>query len=150
MIPQLQMLCGGAVHSGAAASPAAFGSPEGGALHAEVLKRAKDDIIRKKLRAEKKARRAALEAAGVPVEPTTSDMPTIRGHLPPSSTKTAPVSPAAPAASTAPVKATPVAFLFPGQGSQAVGMLKVDPAVQEHCKMCSRSLSVLSLLWPCQ
>ncbi len=84
-----------------------------------MLKRAKDDIIRKKLRADKKARRAALEAAGVPVEPTTSDMPTIRGHLPPPSTKAAPAAPAAPA------KATPVAFLFPGQGSQAVGMLKV-------------------------
>ena len=88
-----------------------------------MLKRDKDDVIRKKLRAEKKARRAALEAAGVPVEPTTSDMPTIRGHLPPPSKKAAPAAPAAP---VAPAKATPVAFLFPGQGSQAVGMLKVD------------------------
>ena len=90
-----------------------------------MLKRAKDDVIRKKLRAEKKARRAALEAAGVPVEPTVSDMPTIRGHAPP------PSKAAVPAALVVPVKATPVAFLFPGQGSQAVGMLKVMPWCHE-------------------
>lgn len=89
---------------------------------AEVGKRAKDDVLRKKLRAEKKARRAALEAAGVPVEPTVSDMPTIRGHLPPPKVPAAPAPPAEPVAQ---VRATPVAFLFPGQGSQAVGMLQV-------------------------
>ena len=100
---------------------------------AEVLKRAKDDVIRKKLRAEKKARRAALEAAGVPVEPTVSDMPTIRGHLPPPSAAAAPV---------APVKTTPVAFLFPGQGSQALGMLKA----RHHCHFSSTEVVLLFCL----
>ena len=109
-------------------------------MHAEVLKRAKDDVIRKKLRAEKKERRAALEAAGVPVEPTVSDMPTIRGHLPP------PSKAAAPAAPVAPAKATPVAFLFPGQGSQAVGMLKVSSRCKEQHRPVSSSCLPSKLL----
>ena len=80
---------------------------------AEVLKRAKDRVIRKQQKAERKARKAALEGKdAAPADTAPSAEP-------------APAAPSSAAVPAAPVKDTPVAFLFPGQGSQAVGMLQV-------------------------
>lgn len=63
---------------------------------AEVLKRQRDEKERRAAREERRKAKAAAEAAAAAAPPR-----------PP------------------PVAQTPVAFLFPGQGSQAVGMLKV-------------------------
>lgn len=68
---------------------------------AEEIKRARDEVERKKRKEEKRKRQAVIEAGP----------------------ETVAASPAQVA--VAQVAATPVAFLFPGQGSQAVGMLKV-------------------------
>lgn len=67
---------------------------------AEDIKRAKDEVERKKRKEEKRKRQAVIVAGGA-------------GGA------------ASPAPAVAQVAAMPVAFLFPGQGSQAVGMLKV-------------------------
>lgn len=67
-------------------------------LQTEVLKRQRDEAERKRTREERRKAKAAAEAAAA----------------------SAPPKPVAPAG--------PVAFLFPGQGSQAVGMLKVGRA----------------------
>ncbi len=72
---------------------------------AEEIKRAKDEVERKKRKAEKRKTQAVIEAG-------------------PETMVAASPAPAA----VAQVAATPVAFLFPGQGSQAVGMLKVRVA----------------------
>lgn len=70
-------------------------SPHAAHRSAEALKRSRDAAERKKEKQEKKKARAAAEAEAAE----------------------APARPSVPA--------TPIAFLFPGQGSQAVGMLKV-------------------------
>ena len=91
-----------------------------------MAKRAKDRVIRKQLRAERKARKAALEAkdaAGAGAAP---------------SAEPAPAAQSSAAAPVAPAKDTPVAFLFPGQGSQAVGMLQVRDTPQACCCQASR------------
>ncbi len=84
----------------------------GVATCAEDVKRAKDEEVRQKQKEERRKQKAAAEAAakaGKPVEKATGK-----------------AAVAAPAATPAPaVPQTPIAFLFPGQGSQAVGMLKV-------------------------
>ncbi len=76
---------------------------------AEEIKRAKDEVERKKVKEERRKEKA-LQAAGDAAKPAAQSAPEA-------------------AAVAAPAKAqmtdTPVAFLFPGQGSQAVGMLKV-------------------------
>ena len=90
---------------------------------AEALKREKDTVLRRKLRAEKKAHRAALEAAAVLEESSKAKgAPEGIEEIPSAVTMVPAAVPALP------VKSTPVAFLFPGQGSQAVGMLKVSTA----------------------
>jgi hypothetical protein len=90
---------------------------------AEALKREKDTVLRRKLRAEKKARRAALEAAAASGESLKAKGPPEAIEEIPSAVTIVPA-----AVPALPVKSTPVAFLFPGQGSQAVGMLKVSAA----------------------
>ena len=90
---------------------------------AEALKREKDTMLRRKLRAEKKARRAALEAAAASGESSKAKgLPEVIEEIPSAVTMLPATVPAKA------MKATPVAFLFPGQGSQAVGMLKVSVA----------------------
>ena len=71
-------------------------------VQAEEVKRGRDLEAKKRRKAERKAHRAALDS--VPAEPGKRAVS--------ASDKTAEQS-------------TPVAFLFPGQGSQAVGMLQV-------------------------
>ena len=80
-----------------------------------MAKRAKDKEERRRLKAARQARQAGVSLtvnAGAPVSS-------------PASSPTKQDAPAAVAAAPTPVPATPIAFLFPGQGSQAVGMLKV-------------------------
>jgi [acyl-carrier-protein] S-malonyltransferase len=79
------------------------------ACGAEEVKRGKDEVERKKRKAEKQRQKALQEAAGAAALEQQAE--------------TLAPSEAVPAAMATPV--TPVAFLFPGQGSQAVGMLKV-------------------------
>ena len=93
-----------------AAATAAHCAESGGSshahhtLHAEEIKRARDLEAKKRRKAEKKAQSVglAIEAAA----PSKQEVGTAR--------KTAELS-------------TPIAFVFPGQGSQAVGMLQVSP-----------------------
>lgn len=59
----------------------------------------------------KAAKRAAKERAATVIEEATE---------------------AAPATGSAAVPSTPIAFLFPGQGSQALGMLNVRPLHTSH------------------
>lgn len=73
--------------------------------NAEEVKRAKDLEAKKRRKAERKAKRADLAAAQ-------SSVP-IHAEQQESNTQST-------------VAATPVAFVFPGQGSQAVGMLQVS------------------------
>lgn len=79
---------------------------------AEEIRRQKDDAERKKAKAERRRRKAAAAARGV--EAGTDNNAATHSSQP--------------AAAKAPaVPDTPIAFLFPGQGSQVVGMLKVTP-----------------------
>lgn len=78
-----------------------------GPTAAEEVRRARDLAERKKAKEERRKARAAAAEAGA-------------------SAAAAPAAASgAAAAAKPPVPATPIAFLFPGQGSQAVGMLKV-------------------------
>ena len=74
---------------------------------AEEAWRAKETKARKARKAERRAKKAAAAAAVGTIQELPADKP------------------AAPVASPKPAPQTPIAFLFPGQGSQAVGMLKV-------------------------
>lgn len=78
--------------------------PDWGCLNAEEVKRAKDLEAKKRRKAERKAKRADLAAA-----PSSGP-----SHVERQDSNTQSI-----------VAATPVAFVFPGQGSQAVGMLQV-------------------------
>ena len=71
----------------------------------------------KEERRKKKALQAAGEAASPAALPSASQSATV------------------PAPTKAQVQETPVAFLFPGQGSQAVGMLKVSSPPLNPCRM---------------
>ena len=85
-------------------------------MHAEVAKRKRDTEERRRLKAAKLAKQqgvAIIVNAGAP---------------PPASASAA--APAAAPAAAKPAPNTPIAFLFPGQGSQAVGMLKVREVLQ--------------------
>jgi hypothetical protein len=78
--------------------------------HAEAIWRAKETKARKARKAERRAKRAAAAAAIGTIEELPAGKPASAG---------------APAAQPKPAPQTPIGFLFPGQGSQAVGMLKV-------------------------
>lgn len=75
----------------------------------EEVRRAKDLAERKKAKEERRKARTAAAEAGAGASAASSSA----------------------AAAKPPVPATPIAFLFPGQGSQAVGMLKVRKAGAE-------------------
>ena len=63
------------------------------------------------------------------------------------SAEPAPAAQSSAAVPAAPVKDTPVAFLFPGQGSQAVGMLQVGDMHQARfCQSLQRILHDLVML----
>ncbi len=79
---------------------------------AEEIKRAKDLEGKKRRKAERKAQRAGL-AVG-PVMPDMQEVPAAHKTSVPAS--------------------TPKAFVFPGQGSQAVGMLQVLLLCIQFCK----------------
>ena len=91
---------------------------------AEEVKRAHDEAERKKRKAEKR-KKAAMEAAAPAAGKAGEAKPE----------PAAASASAAAATPKAPVPDTPVAFLFPGQGSQAVGMLKVCvcPSFSPEC-----------------
>jgi acyl transferase domain-containing protein len=73
-------------------------------VHAEEIKRAKDLEAKKRRKAERKA-----QSVGLAVEAAAPSKQEV-----------------APAKKTV-EQSTPIAFVFPGQGSQAVGMLQVSP-----------------------
>ena len=85
-------------------------------LSAEDLKRKRDAEERKAAKEERRKAKAAAEAAGAS---------------------------AAVAPKPAAVPVTPIAFLFPGQGSQAVGMLKESQGLPEVKKMLQAAREVL-------
>ncbi|KAK9830038.1 hypothetical protein WJX72_009330 [[Myrmecia] bisecta] len=87
----------------------------------EELKRQKDLEEHKRLKAERRARRAAAAAAA----------------------KADPAAASSSAPARAPVPATPIAFLFPGQGSQAVGMLQESKDIPAVKDMLARAQAVL-------
>ncbi|BDA43424.1 Malonyl CoA-acyl carrier protein transacylase [Coccomyxa sp. Obi] len=93
----------------------------------EEIKRAKDEVEHKKMKEERRKKKA-LQAAGDAGKPAAQSGPEA-------------------AAVAAPAKAqvpdTPVAFLFPGQGSQAVGMLKECKDIPAVKKMLATAESVL-------
>lgn len=89
-------------------SPRAHPQKDGLAnLLAEAIWRAKETKVRKARKAERRARKAAAASAVGTIQELPVD------------------NPAEPVAPPKPAPQTPIAFLFPGQGSQAVGMLKV-------------------------
>ena len=61
--------------------------------------------------------------------------------LPPAAAAEAASAPAGQAGARAAVPDTPIAFLFPGQGSQAVGMLKVGPPSAGAVSVCALASS---------
>lgn len=75
---------------------------------AEEAWRAKETKARKARKVEHRAKKAAAAAAVGTIQELPADKP-----------------PADPVTLPKPAPQTPIAFLFPGQGSQAVGMLKV-------------------------
>ena len=80
----------------------------------------------KAARRQKQQGRAALvevDAGG----PTSPSPPAAAPEAGPAAAAEAASAPAGQAGARAAVPDTPIAFLFPGQGSQAVGMLKVGP-----------------------
>ena len=76
-------------------------------VHAEDIKRAKDLEAKKRRKAERKA-----QSVGLAIEAVAASQQEV-----------------APATKTA-EQLTAIAFVFPGQGSQAVGMLQVNPVIQ--------------------
>ncbi|KAF6252240.1 hypothetical protein COO60DRAFT_1644206 [Scenedesmus sp. NREL 46B-D3] len=103
----------------------------------EVLKRSRDKQLARQARQQRRqaaqAALAAMEAAGFsqPFDPTsvTSTPPIEAPAGSSSSTATAAATPAA-AAGPATGPSLPVALLFPGQGSQAVGMISAAAAAE--------------------
>ena len=93
---------------------------------AEVAKRKKDREERQRLKADRRRKQAKpavveVNAGGPSVQPA-----------PAAASEASPAPAAHPGSVPAvrrPVPDTPIAFLFPGQGSQAVGMLKVLPCL---------------------
>lgn len=89
----------------------------------EEEKRVKDEDERKVAKAERRKAKAEALAAGVVLQPSSSSSSAATGRADASSGGVAGA-----------IKDTPIAFLFPGQGSQSVGMLKESadlPAVKD-------------------
>ena len=87
-------------------------------MHAEEIKRAQDLEAKKRRKAERKARKAAAVA----IEAVASDKP---DHAEDAKKQLLSDKPDSAKEVEKQVKPSPVAFVFPGQGSQAVGMLQV-------------------------
>lgn len=98
-------------------------------MFAEMVRRAA-------LLADKKARRAARKARKAGILPEHA-APSEQGQL---SNKQP-----SPSSSSKAVPATPVAFLFPGQGSQAVGMLQVHSPLCLTKSVWATPLCILSM-----
>ncbi len=88
----------------------------------EELRRQKDEVERKKAKAERRRRKAAAAAASSSGD---QPVPAVEGSR---------LETTSALQTSVPVPKTSIAFLFPGQGSQALGMLKVSTFVASHLR----------------
>ena len=109
-------------------------------LAPEELRRQKDEVERKKAKAKRRSRKAAAAAASSSGDQLVT---AVEGSRPETTSALQ---------TSVPVPKTPIAFLFPGQGSQALGMLKVSTLVASHLRQQRGTRGDVGhegyLLWP--